>query len=201
MEAKYLVAIVVSLAVIALVTYSFFLSPESNKRPKEGVSWVVTVSYPINTTMKEGSGSIGLSSYAVTMTLTFFSGGKLNESSFLVGPLGTVPVGNVTIIFSLSNETSIKIFAPNSTVLIQGRNQEELFAATDRLILEVAGEYALDLDSARQYLIVVHPSKGHKVGLPWLGRIPTSVAKRVPIFVYGGRISSLRDLLLGPYSP
>ncbi len=201
MEARYLVIILISLAVIALVTYSFFLGPEDNNGPREGVSWIVTISYPINTTMKEGSGSIGLSSYAVTMTLSFFSGGKLNESSFMVGPLGTVPPGNATVVFSLSNETSIKIFVPNSTVLIQGRNPEELFAATDRLILEIAGEYALDLDSARQYLIVVHPSKGHKVGLPWLGKLPTSVARRVPIFVYGGRISSLRDLLLGPYSP
>ncbi len=201
MEAKYLAIIVAVLAVVGLVTYSLFLK-ESPPQPKEANGkWYVTITYPLNQTMKEGSGSIGLSSYAITLTLSFFSGGKLNETSILVGPLGTVPQGNVTLVITLSGDTSVHIFPRNSTVRIQGSSQKGLFAATDRLILALAGEYALDLDETKNYLIIVHPKQGSKVGLQWLGKIPISQVRRVPIYVHGEKSVDLRKMMLGPYWP
>ncbi|MDK2373207.1 MAG: hypothetical protein QI197_07520 [Candidatus Korarchaeota archaeon] len=203
MEAKYLVIIpaLAALAIAGLVAYSFLLK-ENPSQPTQGHGkWYVTITYPLNQTMKEGSGSIGLSSYAITLTLSFFSGGNLNETSILVGPLGTVPQGNVTLLITLSGETGVHIFPRNSTVRIQGSSQEDLYAATDRLILAIAGEYALDLDETRSYLIIVHPKQGSKVGLQWLGKLPLSRVRRVPIYVHGEKYVDLRKMMLGPYWP
>ena len=199
MEAKYIVLMIAVIASAIIIAYSLTLQGHKNS-PNSAPKWSVTITYPLNQTMKEGSGGIGLSSYALTMALSFFSGGRLNETSIYVGPLGTVPTGNVTLVLTFSEETSVRIFTANSTVLIQGKDQEGLFAATDRLILTIAGEYALDLDKTGNYLIVVHPEQGHKVGLQWLGRLPISKVRRVPIYLHGEAVN-LRKMLLGPYSP
>jgi len=199
LEAKYIVLVIAVIASAIIIAYSLTLQGHENS-PNSAPKWSVTITYPLNQTMKEGSGGIGLSSYALTMALSFFSGGRLNETSIYVGPLGTVPTGNVTLVLTFSEETSVRIFTANSTVLIQGKDQEGLFAATDRLILTIAGEYALDLDKTGNYLIVVHPEQGHKVGLQWLGRLPISEVRRVPIYLHGEAVN-LRKMLLGPYSP
>ncbi len=201
MEAKYLAILVAVVAVAALATYSLSFRGNPPQPTQEHGKWYVTITYPLNQTMKEGSGSIGLSSYALTLTLSFFSGGMLNETSILVGPLGTVPQGNVTLVITLSGGTSVHIFPSNSTVRIQGDSQKGLFAATDRLILAIAGEYALDLDETKNYLIIVHPRQGSKVGLQWLGRLPISQVRRVPIYIHGERSVDLRKMMLGPYWP
>ncbi len=201
MEAKYLAILAALVAVTALAAYSLFLRESPPQPTREHGKWYVTITYPLNQTMKEGSGGIGLSSYAITLTLSFFSGGMLNETSILVGPLGTVPQGNVTLVITLSGDTGVHIFPKNSTVRIQGDSQRGLFAATDRLILAIAGEYALDLDETKSYLIVVHPRQGSKVGLQWLGKLPISQVRRVPIYVHGKKSVNLRKMMLGPYWP
>ncbi len=199
MEAKYLVILLVVLAIAGLAAYSLLLKEGPPKPSASNGRWFVTITYPLNQTMKKGSGSIGLSSYAITLTLSFFSGGRLNETSILVGPMGTVPQGNATLIITLSGDPSVHIFPANKTVRIQGNSQEGLFAATDRLILAIAGEYALDLDETRSYLIIVHPEQGNKVGLQWLGKLPISAVRRVPIYLHGQKSVDLRKMLLGPY--
>ena len=201
MEARRLILLsVILVAALAIAAYSLLPKGTPDSVAGGNGTWRVTITYPLNQTMMEGSGGIGLSSYALTLTLSFFSEGRLNESNIVVGPLGTVPRGNVTLVISFSNETSVRIFTRNSTIRVQGRNQKELFAATDRLILAVAGEYALGLDEGRNYLVIVHPERGHKVGLQWLGKLPIPSVRRVPIFLHGEGVN-LRKMLLGPYSP
>ncbi len=198
MEVKYILLITAAIALVILLAY--FLALQRNEKPK-GEIWSVTIAYPINQTMKEGSGSLGLSSYALTMAMSFFSGGKLNETNIHVGPLGTVPAGNVTIVLSLSGGTGVNIFTKNSTVRLQGKDQDGLYAATDRVILAIAGEYALDLDESGNYLIVVHPEQGNKVGLQWLGKFPISLIRKVPVYLHDSKEVNLRKMILGPYSP
>ncbi|RSN70020.1 hypothetical protein D9Q81_01515 [Candidatus Korarchaeum cryptofilum] len=193
MRVEYpLVAILI--VVIAAATYLLIGMPKHEERPKG--SWNVTIAYPAG----QSSGGIALSSYSITLTLSFFSGGKINNTNIAVGSLGTVKEGNVTIVLRISNETSIRIFSSNSTVVVQGKDQDGLFAATDRLILAIAGDYALDLDSSRNYLLVVRPSDGKSVGLQWLGGYSIQQVKRVPIYVHGGQVN-LMQFLLGPFSP
>ncbi len=199
MEAKYKYLILIVILALAITSAYFFTLPKKEKPKKE--LWSVTITYPLNQTMKKGSGSLGLSSYALTMAISFFSKGRLNETSIHVGPLGTVPRGNVTVVLSLSGGTGVMVFTKNSTIRLQGKDQNGLFAATDRVILAIAGEYALDLDESGNYLIVIHPDQGNKVGLQWLGKIPISLVKRVPIYLYDSKEVNLRKMLLGPYSP
>lgn len=199
MKAKYLVALVV-ISVAGLLTYSLFLRGYDYQASDKGGRWYIAITYPINQTMKEGSGSIGLSSYALTFALSFLSGGKINETSIIVGPLGIIPQGNVTLLIELSNETSIQVFTQNSTVRIQGKDQNGLYAATDRLMLALAGEYALGLDETKNYLLLVDPRQGKKVGLQWLGGLPISKVREVRIYFHGKEVD-LRELLLGPYWP
>ena len=192
MRVEY-VLIASAIVVIAIATYSLIWMPGHEGRPKGG--WNVTIAYP-----ERSSGEIALSSYSITMALSFFSGGKINETNIAVGPLGSVKEGNVTIVLRVSDETSIRVFLSNSTVLVQGKDQDGLFAATDRLILAIAGDYALDLDSSRNYLLVVRPSDGRRVGLQWLGGYSIQQVKRVPIYVHGGQVN-LMQFILGPFSP
>jgi len=187
------VLIASAIVVIAIAAYSLIWMPGHEERPKGG--WNVTIAYP-----ERSSGGIALSSYSITMALSFFSGGKINETNIAVGPLGSVKEGNVTIVLRVSDETSIRVFLSNSTVLVQGKDQDGLFAATDRLILAIAGDYALDLDSSRNYLLVVRPSDGRRVGLQWLGGYSIQQVKRVPIYVHGGQVN-LMQFILGPFSP
>ncbi len=198
MEAKY--KYIVILVVILLAVTSVYLFTLNREKPKK-VTWSVTITYPLNQTMKKGSGSLGLSSYALTSAISFFSKGRINETNIYVGPLGTVPRGNVTVVLSLSGGTGVAVFTKNSTIRLQGRDQNGLFAATDRVILAIAGEYALDLDESGNYLVVIHPEQGRKVGLQWLGKFPISLVKKVPIYLYGSERVNLRKMLLGPFSP
>lgn len=194
MRAKSLIAVLLTL-ILVLTLATILRAPTIEEKPKG--SWKVTIAYPSS---EQLPGGIALSSYSITMCLSFFSEGRVNETNLAVGSLSDVERGNVTIIVRLFNETSVLVFPNNSTVVVQGRDQEGLFAATDRLVLAVAGEYALDLDGSRNYLRVVHPSRGHQVGLPWLGGYTLQQVKRVPIRVYGGQVDLMR-FLLGPLSP
>ncbi|MEM4476929.1 MAG: hypothetical protein QXH90_00975 [Candidatus Korarchaeum sp.] len=192
MRVKLIVAILILVSALAIV----MIQRPSVVKEKPRGSWRITIAYPPAESLP---GGIALSSYSITTCLSFFSGG-LNETSLAVGSLGEVERGNVTILIRLADENSVAVFKDNSTVVVQGRDQEGLFAATDRLVLAVAGEYALDLDSSRKYLRVVHPSRGHQVGLPWLGGYTVQQVKRVPMHVYGGEVN-LMEFLLGPLSP
>lgn len=194
MRAKLLIAVLLALTLVLVLTM-IPRAPKVEEKPKG--SWKVTIAYPPSGSLP---GGIALSSYSITMCLSFFSEGRVNETNLAVGSLSEVERGNVTIIIRLFDETSVLVFPNNSTVVVQGRDQEGLFAATDRLVLAVAGEYALDLDSSRNYLRVVHPSGGHQVGLPWLGGYTLQQVKRVPIRVHGGQVD-LMKFLLGPLSP
>ncbi|MCS7102439.1 MAG: hypothetical protein NZ992_00985 [Candidatus Korarchaeum sp.] len=193
MRVKLLAALLISALALALV---FALRvPPREEEPKG--SWRITIAYPTSESLP---GGVALSSYSITICLSFFSEGKVNETNLAVGSLSEVERGNVTIVIRLADETSVMVFKENSTVVVQGKDQEGLFAATDRLVLAVAGDYALDLDSSRNYLRVVHPSRGHQVGLPWLGGYTLQQVRRVPIYSQGGQVD-LRRFLLGPLSP
>lgn len=196
MKAK-LISMIAAISIIVLVAFLLPHPPSGGSGNKPSGSWKVAIAYP-----DEGRvpGSIALSSYSITICLSFFSEGKLNETSLVVGKIGEVRNANATVVIRLSNETSVRVFLSNSTVLVQGKDEDGLFAATDRLLLEIAGDYALDLDSSGKYLRVVHPSRGHQVGLPWLGGFTVQQVKRVPVYVHGGQ-ADLRTLLLGPLSP
>ena len=134
------------------------------------------------------------------MALSFFSGGQLNETDLLVGPLGEIGGANSTLLLKFGPETRIDVFSDNRTVIISGAGTEGLFKATNRLLLAMAGEFSLGLDSTGKYLIVVHPSKGHKVGLQWIGGYSVEDVRRVPIKYHGERVE-LRELILGPLAP
>lgn len=194
MRAELIVAALLILALVLSLTLA--LRPQRAGERPEG-SWRVTIAYQSRDSIP---GGLALSSYSITTCLSFFSGGKINETNLAVGSLGEVERGNVTIIVRLADETSVIAFPENSTLVVQGRDQDGLFAATDRLVLAIAGDYALDLDDSRSYLIVVHPSRGHRVGLPWLGGYTIPQVRAVPLRVMGGELD-LRRFLLGPFSP
>ncbi len=192
-KAAFVTLLVLTLALLLTI---LALMPTMRPPEKPKGSWKVTIAYPPADRLP---GGIALSSYSITMCLSFFSEGKLNETNLAVGSLSEVERGNVTVVIRLADETSVRVFTSNSTVLVQGKDQEGLFAATDRLLLAVAGEYAIDLDSSRSYLRVVHPSRGHQVGLPWLGGYSLSQVRGVPVHFEGN--VDLRKFLLGPLSP
>lgn len=193
MRVKLLIAaLLISTLALALVLRA---PPPSEEKPKG--SWKITIAYPSSESLP---GGVALSSYSITMCLSFFSEGRVNETNLAVGSLDGVERGNVTIVIRLADETSVVVFKENSTVIVQGKDENGLLAATDRLVLAIAGDYALDLDSSRNYLRVVHPSRGHQVGLPWLGGYTLQQVKRVPVRVYGNQVDLMR-FLLGPLSP
>ncbi len=202
MDRKRVVLILVPL-LIFVVALLFYVTSRGESTPDyNSTYWRISILYPMNATEIKGSGTLGISTYTITLTVGFFSGGQLNESNLLAGPIGITEVGNSSIVLKPSKTPKVTIFTQNRTVIVEGDYKSGLMAAVDRFLLMFSGKYAIGLDSSRKYLTVVHPDKGTRYGLPWLGGFTEEEVKRVPVVIYGeDKNVNLMDLILGPMAP
>ncbi len=195
-----LISIPIAVFVIAILAYTSLFMTE-NKGNYESKSWKISIVYPRNATGIEGSGALGISTYTISLTISFFSGGQLNETNLMAGPLGFTEIGNSSIILRPAKTPKVIVYTNNRTVIIQGDYKSGLYAAVDRFLLLFSGKYAIGLDSSKKYLTIIHPDKGTKYGIPWLGKFSVEEVKRVPVEFHGSSEVNLMDLILGPFTP
>ena len=202
MDRKRLIAYVLLPILLFIFILLYSSSAHRDNMPTyANKKWKIAIVYPESATGIKGSGALGISTYTISLTLSFFSGGQLNETNLLAGPIGSVGEVNSSIVLRPSKAPKVLIYAHNRTVIIEGDYKSSLFAAVDKFLLLFSGKYAIGLDSSRKYLTIVHPDKGTKYGIPWLGGFSIEEVKRVPVEYHETNEVNVMDLVLGPFTP
>ncbi len=187
--------------VLIILLYSSVVIHEGNTPVYRTKKWKIGIMYPESATGVEGSGALGISTYTISLTLSFFSGGQLNETNLLAGPIGSTEGVNSSIVLKPSKTPKVIVYAHNRTVILEGDYKYGLFAAVDRFLLLFSGKYAIGLDTSRRYLTIIHPDKGTKYGIPWLGGLSIEEVRGVPVEYHGTDQADVMDLILGPFTP
>ncbi len=145
--------------------------------------------------------ALGKGGYAITMLVGIMTGGYLNQSNTLVispRQLDSVRGPNTSYVLVRgpnwgADSLGLRVFLDNRTVVVEGRSEEELEMAIDRLLVSIAGENALDVSPRGDQLVVLSPS-GQRVGVQWLGGKRLDEVLAVPLL--GGSGEDVRKAVL-----
>ncbi len=189
-------ALLITLLLLAVVlAYTFRYLNTQRSHEAEAVGHKIVIVAPSGNLSVEYENTLVQSVEGIIGELSFLTGGKVSSSMIQVVTFENISSGsnqegeNSFIIFIKGAENRVMISPQNRTVMLEYNSPKGLAAVSDRLLMEMAKDLVLGLDHKREYLVLVHPVKGNKVGIVWVGSLSLEQVGKVPVVYLGEKLS------------
>ena len=199
MRSKDLALLIIFLFLAIVLAYAFrYLSVQSGHETGPVSGHKIVIVAPSGNLSAEYENTLVQSVEGIVGELSFLTGGKVSGDMIQVVTYKDIPSAgngeNSFIIFTKGAENKVVVFPDNKTIILEYTSSKGLAAVSDRLLIEMARNLVLGVDSKREYLVLVHPVKGNKVGIVWIGGLSLTQVEKIPV-AYSGEKLSQRALI------
>ncbi len=197
-----LVLLAVFLTLALALVYTFrYMSAQNDHGTEAAAGHRIVIVPPSGNLSANYRNTLVQSVEGIVGELSFLTGGKVSSSMIRVATPENISSslswqwdGDSFIVFTKGVENRVIVFFKNKTVILEYNSSRGLAAVSDRLLVELAGDLVLGTDSKREYLVLVHPVRGNRVGIVWVGGLSLEQVKGVPVTYPGGKLSQ-KDLI------